>query len=322
MLKRHLPAWRERLLVDRRAVRGVVVAVCLALCAGTVLAQTRAAYLYRLAGFAGTYPYDSVRVRVDEATNETYVIYQNVVRIFNPSGMEVFSFGDDLELGHIVDLAVDRNGDIILLSYKESRSLVTRCNFRGEPLGPVEIRNLPSAVKFQANRLILRDGFLYFASLSDATVTVTTAAGEFQKQIDLLSLASPDERQKSGDEITGFTVDAEGTIYFTIAAVFKVYKVSADGAVASFGRSGSAPGRFGVLGGMTTDSHGNLLITDKLKCVVMAFDRDFKFLAEFGYRGARPENLIAPDDLAVDGRGRVYVSQARRRGVSVFQLSH
>jgi hypothetical protein len=54
---------------------------------------------------------------------------------------------------------------------------------------------------------------------------------------------------------------------------------------------------------------------------VMVFDRDFRLLAEFGYRGARPENLIVPDDLAVDGRDRVYVSQGRRRGVSVFSLS-
>ena len=52
----------------------------------------------------------------------------------------------------------------------------------------------------------------------------------------------------------------------------------------------------------------------------MVFDKDFSFLTEFGNRGLRPENLIIPDDLAIDKRDRLYVTQARRRGVSVFAL--
>jgi hypothetical protein len=52
----------------------------------------------------------------------------------------------------------------------------------------------------------------------------------------------------------------------------------------------------------------------------MIFDKDFKFLREFGYRGYGPGNLIAPMELTVDDRGRIYVSQSARRGVSVFQV--
>ncbi len=102
--------------------------------------------------------------------------------------------------------------------------------------------------------------------------------------------------------------------------MFRVFKSAPDGTVTSFGRSGSAPGRFGIVSGITSDSRGNLLITDKLRCVVMAFDKDFNFITEFGYRGLGPDNLIVPDDIAVDARGRVYVSQMRLRGVSVFAL--
>ena len=91
--------------------------------------------------------------------------------------------------------------------------------------------------------------------------------------------------------------------------------------MASFGRPGSAPGRFGILAGIATDSRGNLLVADKLKCVVMVFDKDFNFVTEFGFRGPRPENLILPDDVAVDRTGRLYVTQWRSRGVSVFALA-
>jgi DNA-binding beta-propeller fold protein YncE len=91
--------------------------------------------------------------------------------------------------------------------------------------------------------------------------------------------------------------------------------------LSAFGKPGSAPGRFGVIAGVAIDSHANVLVADKLKCVVMVFDKNFNFVTEFGYRGVRPENLIVPDDIAVDRKDRLYVSQGRRRGVSVFSLA-
>jgi hypothetical protein len=36
----------------------------------------------------------------------------------------------------------------------------------------------------------------------------------------------------------------------------------------------------------------------------------------------RPGNLLAPTNLALDGKGKLYVSQLGKRGVSVFQISH
>ena len=87
----------------------------LAVCASTARAQVRGNYLYTLSSFAGRLPYDWARVYVDEEREEIYVIFGNLVRVFSASGMEVFSFGDDLDLGLLVDVTVDRGGDIILL---------------------------------------------------------------------------------------------------------------------------------------------------------------------------------------------------------------
>jgi sugar lactone lactonase YvrE len=257
---------------------------------------------------------------VDRQTDEVYVIYQNLIRIYNPSGMEIFRFGDDLDLGHIVDVAADSAGNIVLLSAKDSRSLVTRCNYRGMPLGPIEITNLPDGLVFDPNRMIYRNDLFYFVSQAAGTVVVTDAQGRFQRKIDLLPMLDADERQKAGAAVYGFTVDPEGNIFFSIPTLFKVYKLSPDGTLTSFGRPGSAAGRFGVIGGIAIDSRGNLLVADKLKCTVMAFDRDFRFLMEFGYRGLKPQNLVVPDDITIDSKDRAYVSQGRRRGVSVFAL--
>ena len=195
----------------------------------------------------------------------------------------MFSFGDDLDLGQILDVAVDATGNIILLSFKDSRSLVTRCNFRGEPIGPIEITHLPAGLEFYANRMLHRNGLFYFASLADSSVIVTDANGEFRKHIEFLPLLDAEERKKGGAETVGFTVDQEGNVFFTMPILFKVYRLSPDGKVTSFGRPGSAPGRFGILAGIASDSRGNLLVADKLKCVVMVFDKDFNFVTEFGY---------------------------------------
>jgi hypothetical protein len=52
--------------------------------------------------------------------------------------------------------------------------------------------------------------------------------------------------------------------------------------------------------------------------VVLVFDPSLRFVLEFGYRGDGPSNLIAPFDLGV-GNGKVFVSQARNRGVKAYQ---
>lgn len=309
--------WARR---RRHAFTLFVVASSLVVSVTNAFAQVSAGYLYTLSSFAGRLRYDWVRVHADEERNEIYVIYQDLIRIYNPSGMEIFSFGDDLDLGHVLDALVDRNGDIILLSYKNSRTIITRCNFRGVPVETIEVKNLPPGLEFEANRMISRNGLVYFVSLRAARVIITDTNWEFRQTIDFLSLLEGGEKTES--EMNGFAVDQEGNIFFTMPTMFRVFKFSMDGKLSSFGKPGSAAGRFGVIAGIATDSHGNLLVVDKLKCVVMAFDKDFNFLIEFGYRGARPQNLIVPDDIAIDSRDRLYITQGRKRGVSVFALTY
>ena len=221
-----------------------------------------------------------------------------------------------------MDAVVDQDGDVILLSYKDSQSVVTRCNFRGVPVSRMEIKKLPEGLLFGANRMLYQNGLLYFASLGSMKVLVTDTSGEFKNCYDLVSLLRLDEKQRGEAEMSGFSVDKAGDFFFTIPTLFTAYKVSPEGTISSFGKPGSAPGRFGVVAGIICDSRGNVLVVDKLKCAIMVFDKDFNFLAEFGYRGLRPENLIAPDYIAIDKRDRIYVTQARKRGVSVFALTY
>ena len=123
-------------------------------------------------------------------------------------------------------------------------------------------------------------------------------------------------------DLNGFTVDDQGNMFFTVPVLFSAYKLSVDGEMTEFGRSGSGRGKFGVAAGIATDEMGYVYVSDRLRCVVMVFDRDLQFQTEFGYRGNQPSNLIVPDDLAIDSSGNVYVGQAANRGVSVFRIAY
>jgi sugar lactone lactonase YvrE len=169
-------------------------------------------------------------------------------------------------------------------------------------------------------------------------VVVVDEAGRFEKGYDLgrdikpfvprkhlqqeLSIYDWRVRQYEDIELNGFTVDESGNVFFTVPVLFSAFKLSPSGELTQFGRSGSGIGKFGVVAGIVTDDKGYIYVSDRLRSVVLVFDRDLMFQTEFGYRGGQPSNLIVPDDLAVDSSGNIYVGQAANRGVSVFKVVH
>jgi len=291
-------------------------------------AEVRSTFLYNLSNFFGKVPYSDVRVRVDRARDEVYVIDRGVVRVFNETGMEVFWFGDDPELKGIYDLALDEKGDIYLLSYDFSipgnpKYHTIRCNYRGEAKERLTNSEVPKEYSsFFPNYVFYQDGKFYFLSSSQMRVVVTDPNGAFMKGYDLADILEIPEKNRPETEIFGFSLDRAGNMLFTVPVLFQAFVVSPDGKVAgSFGKAGSAPGRFGVVSGIAKDDRGNYLVVERLRSVVMVFDKEYQFLHEFGYRGDKPDNLIRPNEVAVGNSGKIFVTQLRNRGVSVFNVS-
>ena len=311
----------------RASLMSIVVVLLLIPFSSPAMGAAKGAYLYNLSNFTGPIPGSWVEITVDSANNEVYVAdpSERLVRIFNESGMEIYSFGDDGALGDIYDVAVTGNGDILVLSYTPTEAgrkySIIRCNFRGDPVSTIEIRDLPSQFsKFSPGRIFCKEDQLYLVDKEAMFVAVVGSDGLFKQGYDIAGLLGFDEKKRSNTGIVGFSVDNKGNMLFTIPVIFTAYRLSPDGKTQSFGRPGSAPGRFNIVGGIVSDDRGYIYVTDKLRGVVMVFYKDFQFQTEFGYWGWRPGNLISPMDLAVDNKGRVYVSQSARRGVSVFQV--
>ncbi len=304
----------------RLSIALLAVAPMLAATPARVAAGFQLSYQYNLATLTGDIRLGGLGLSFDSTGNELYAIGYGSVRVFNASGMEVYTFGDDVEFGSILGLVALDDGDLLVLSYREGAPSLIRCNFRGEPQGKVELSGVPGpfAQGFRPNAIAYAKGKVYLADLTSMRILLTDAHGAYAASYDIaemLDLAA--KRADTG--LSGFGVDRDGNLLFTIAPLFKAYVVSLDGQVRFFGKPGSAPGMFNIVSGIAADANGHIYVLDALKCAVIAFDNQFNFLGEFGYRGYGPGNLIAPRGVAV-GKDKVYVAQGGRRGVAVYAV--
>jgi hypothetical protein len=263
--------------------------------------------LYRLSNFSGPVPSNWATISFDEAQDEIYITdnQAGIVRIYNDRGMEVYRFGDDWSLGMVMAAAARNDGNILVLTRTKSRPSIVICNFRGEFLAELDLQDFPpDFADFSPTDMFYRHGRLYLLHNDSLRLAVTDSSGFFLTGYDLGAMLEIDESKRNVTQIGGFSVDRAGDIFFTVPVLFSAFRLSADGKLAAFGKPGSAPGRFNVVGGIVADDQGYIYVADRLKSAVLIFDQNFKFVNEFGYRGRKPHNLIGPNDLGLDAEGR------------------
>lgn len=300
---------------------GYVALVLLAVSPAASAAIMTGKYMYNLSNFYGNVAYDWCQPYFDSRTGEIYIAQGGSVRIYNTTGMEIYSFSEG-ELGTIQDVSTDSDGNILTLSWSYPDYFIGKCDYRGDLLKKVRPTGIPADFSgFSPNRMIHRDGEIFLVDKGRLRVAVVDRDGVFRRGYDLAPLIEVQEKDRLDNDIFGFSVDGEGNMLFTVPAQFKAYRLTPEGKIDSFGKRGAGPGKFGVVAGIAADGKGNILVADTLRCVVMIFGKDFQFQSEFGYRGLAPGRLIGPRELATDGgNNRVFVTQARKRGVSVYGL--
>jgi hypothetical protein len=262
---------------------------------------------------------------VDDRYQETYVASGNTIKVFNSSCMEVYRFDVDGNEGNVLDLTTDEKGRILILTYRGSETKIIVCNYRGEQESYLQMSGLPADYNgFTPNRIFNRNGEFYLVSYGSKKIAVTDMNGAFIRGIDLsANLKSDEQNEKKEDdlEIGSISFTADGDILLSLPVRARIYRIAKDGSAQNFGKRGSAPGRFGVPSGVAADSKGNIYVSDRLRCVVIVFDKNLKFVREFGFRGFGPGNLIIPNELSMDKNNRIYVTQQLNRGVSVYQTT-
>lgn len=308
------------------------------------MAEVTASYLYNLAEFNGPVESQWARISVDEQQGEVYTLDRSdrIIQIYNQTAMQTYGFGEGLRLASATDLAAGDDGDIFIL-YRHPAGMVRQLDYRGRILAEFNITLAdgttfnPDFLDYQNERLLLTDS-------GSMQVVSATPQGDVEQIKDLRAILVEKIKKKSAEQepnqaqlkktredlqklagaaIGGFAADANGNLYFTVASIFSAFRLDATGELETFGIAGSAPGKFGVVAGIAADSQGNIYVSDRLRCVVLLFNAELSYQSEFGYRGGQPQNLVVPDDIAVDEQHqRLYVAQAAGRGVSVFGLKN
>jgi len=294
-------------------------------------AELQISFLYLLSDFSGVVPSQWARVDYDQEYDEIFSLNPrtNEVRIFNREGMEIFAFGDQGEIVPLIDIAVGAEGRIYGLARNFREHGVQVFNYRGGLESTISLTGLPgNLADFYADRITFKNGKFYLLDSRALKFVVTSTDGSFlqlhdvaARLWDLANKQDPEKKKLSTLDVSGFSVGPQGELYFTVPLLFSAFRLNTAGTLDIFGTSGSGPGKFGVVSGIAGDEQGMIYIADRLRSVVMLFDKKFRFLGEFGYRGGRAEDMIVPDDLAVDFQGgRVFVSQAANKGVGVYRV--
>ncbi|MBS1150878.1 MAG: hypothetical protein H6Q89_2576 [Myxococcaceae bacterium] len=277
-------------------------------------------YVHSLASSSGVLPLTGVSLSYEPTHQELFVSGNGLVRVFSESGMQIYEFGEDPGVGGILSAVPLPNGDLVALSFIEGKISLLKVNFRGEPVGKVELRGIPEEFAgFVPTVIRFGQGQLYLADTTRMKVLVVDPDGAFVSSYDLAEILELDQ-ERANTGLRGFNVDSEGNLLVTIQPLFRAFVIAPDRTVRSFGMKGSTAGKFNVVGGITRDLAGNIYVADILRSVVMVFAPDLRFVREFGYRGQSPNSLAGPDELAV-GNGKLYVANNSKRGVSVFKVT-
>lgn len=280
-------------------------------------------YLYNLADFTGTVRYSDARVVTDPPRSEVYTLFGNEVRVFNNAGMEAYRFEVDVAAGRLVDLAVQADGDMLMLLYSTAVGeaanhwLLIRADFRGRLAQELILEASADTAGLLPNRLLVRAERIWLASTWQMKAACYLPDGKLERALDLAQLAGLTEEERGNAEVSGLDVSSNGTVVFAVPVQFRVHVIGPGGEAHSFGKTGSGAGGFGVLGDVALDGQGNIFISDRQRSVVMAFSDEYRFLRESG-RISNRDWLVRPGALAIDPAGRLYVSQVRDRGVAVF----
>ena len=117
----------------------------------------------------------------------------------------------------------------------------------------------------------------------------------------------------------GLAVDAQGTIYVADAGDNTIKKLSPTGQLlATWGKTGSAPGELSWPQGVAVDAQGNVYVVDANNSRIQKFSSTGTLLAVFGNTGSPAQRLTLPVGIDLDTQGDIYIGDLRNHRLVKF----
>ena len=217
--------------------------------------------------------------------------------------------------GHPVDLAVHKDGRILVLNRHDVYARVGVCTLDEEYLGEFGSYGhgrgqfwLPTAVTID-NR-----GRVYVADEYHHNVTIFDESGNY---VDTWGQYGTDKGKLNGP--SGLAVDEDNNVYVVDQKNDRVHKFTSDGRhILQWGESGSKEGQFNLPWGLTLDAEGMVYVADWRNDRIQKFTGDGEFIASFGESGEAPGQFHRPTSVAVGKDGMIYVADWGNNRVQIF----
>jgi predicted membrane-bound mannosyltransferase/DNA-binding beta-propeller fold protein YncE len=176
---------------------------------------------------------------------------------------------------------------------------------------------------------VAADGSIYVADGFNHRVQKFTAKGEYVMSIGTPSGPVTNPPEGAFNEPWGVAAAADGSIYVADTWNHRIQHFKADGTfINSWGAlgdtGGQATGNEGLFYGprsVVVDANGRVLVGDTGNKRIQVFDKDGKFITQFGGGGLDQGRLDEPVGVAVDPQGNIVVADTWNGRVQVFDAN-
>jgi DNA-binding beta-propeller fold protein YncE len=260
-------------------------------------------------------------VSADLHTGELFVCDTrlNRILIFDEEGL----FRHEISGGDVFvaprDVAIDPEGYLLLAANHQRRSALLELDFDGLFLREIALA-LPEGTaepKIASVALSPRGDRVYVLDSTNLRLWIAHRSGEPASSVDLAPGLTERERH---DVILGHVDVYADTVLVAVPSAAQVRTFGLDGTPrGDIGRRGTARCTIAFPVAAALNDEGELVIVDQQRMVVLRWSHQAnRCLDEYIGLGASPGYLYYPMDLALDGTGRVFVSQGFEGRVQMY----
>lgn len=262
------------------------------------------------------------QVYIDKKFGEVYVADtgNNRIAVFDTSGVFKFDFSGREEFGSPTDIVVSSAGYIYVVGTRmREGGSVFKFDYDGTYMGCLELTSLPGTAKLDIDRVAIDDkDNLYLLTGSNDRIVKVDSQGKYLSDFDILSDLTEKERQ---EVVLGSLRIDNDRLYLPVSMFGMVYVYGLDGEfIRTIGQSGNLVGELNFPTAVDVIDHSIVVILDKHRFNTVCFTTEGRFLGEFGGMGYSLGWFYHPQNLAVDGLGRTYISQGYLSRIQVCDL--
>ena len=261
------------------------------------------------------------RIIVDQNHDEVFVCDQGNGRvlIFGCNGILKFEFSISEYCGAALDMAVNNDGQIIILASSRTGQSLSVFDFDGQYLNTIAITDGSKQKNFYVSSLAIDDdNIIYLLDQVNSRILCYAVDGKLRRQFPIISDL---EKSQRIEQVFGTLTINMGEIYLPVSTLGMVYRYNLVGKfLGRIGHKGTVMGELNFPVAVAVTSDKMVMVLDKHRYNVVCYSVDGLFLGEFGGKGYNPGWFYHPTWLAVDNSNKAYIGQIYNNKVQVCQI--